>query len=380
MSNLPTLYKLTSTGAVQFWNIGVSHEADASYLVTRYGQYGTESPQETRDPIREGKNTGKANATSREQQAEAEALAKWEKQKKKGYVDSIDDAKAGKLDALIEGGIAPMLAHKFSEQGHKIMTPCLMQPKLDGVRCIAIIEDGSVTLWTRTRKPIRSVPHIAEALARRIPAPYDRVILDGELYNHYLAQNNDFERIVSMVRQDVPDPLAADLVQYHVYDMVSDRTTDHRMGLLSALIPDDADPLVLVRTDFVTEDQITDHFQLYRSMGYEGAMLRNLNGLYVNKRSYDLQKMKEFDDAEFDVIGIEEGRGKLVGHVGAFVCRMPNGNEFLAKMSGDTAKLREYYDNHALWQGKKLTVRYQGLTGKAGVPRFPVGVTMRDYE
>lgn len=380
MTNLPTLYKLTSTGAVQFWTIGVSHEADASYLVTRYGQLDTTSPQETRDPIRQGKNTGRANATTREQQADAEAFAKWEKQKKKGYVESVEDAKAGKVDALIEGGIAPMLAHKFAEHGHKIVTPCLMQPKLDGIRCIAIIEDGNVTLWTRTRKPIRSVPHIVEALAKRIPTPYDRVILDGELYNHYLAQNNDFERIVSMVRQDEPDPLAADLIQYHVYDMVSERTADYRIGLLPALIPDNAEPLVMVRTDFVTEDQIAEHFQLYRSQGYEGAMLRNLAGPYVNKRSYDLQKMKEFDDAEFAIIGIEEGRGKLVGHVGAFVCKTDGGTEFLAKMAGDTGKLREYFENHALWQSKKLTVRYQGLTGKAGVPRFPVGVAIRDYE
>src|SRR5258708_810411 len=190
MTNLPTLYKLTSTGAVQFWTIAVSNEADASYLVTRYGQLDTASPQETRDPIRVGKNIGRANATNREQQADAEAFAKWEKQKKKGYVESVEDARAGKLDVLIAGGIAPMLAHKFADHGHKIVTPCFIQPKLDGVRCIAIIHYGVVTLWTRTRKPIFSVPHINDALAARFPNR--SLVLDGELYNHYLSQNNDF--------------------------------------------------------------------------------------------------------------------------------------------------------------------------------------------
>ena len=107
-------------------------------------------------------------------------------------------------------------------------------------------------------------------------------------------------------------------------------------------------------------------------------MLRNIDSLYVNKRSYDLQKVKEFQDEEFEIIGIDEGRGKLTGHVGSFVCRTANGKEFLAKMAGDTDKLKEYFENHALWQGKQLTVKFQGLTGKEQVPRFPVGLRIRD--
>jgi DNA ligase OB-like domain len=59
---------------------------------------------------------------------------------------------------------------------------------------------------------------------------------------------------------------------------------------------------------------------------------------------------------------------------------MSDGKEFLAKMSGDTANLKDYFTNHKLWKGKRLTVKYQGLTGANGVPRFPVGVAIRDYE
>jgi ATP-dependent DNA ligase len=373
---LSTLYKLTSTGAVQFWTIRVSHENDVSYLVTTYGQLNTDSPQLTRDPIRSGKNIGRANATSREQQAEAEALAKWQKQKKKGYVKSIEAAKAGEVDALIEGGISPMLAHKFADHGHKIITPCYIQPKIDGIRCIAIIDCGNVSLWTRTRKPIRSVPHINEALKEIF---YDRsLILDGELYNHELC--HDFETIVSLVRQDDPDPRAVDLVEYHIYDLVNDREYEKRYDELNLIFSrKPKSPIFLVDTEYVDEHEISTMFKSYRDSGYEGVILRNATGRYVNKRSYDLQKLKEFDDGEFKVIGIEEGRGKLVGHVGAFVCRTNDGVEFLAKMAGDTGKLKEYFENHSLWKNKNLTVRYQGFT-KAGSPRFPVGVVLRDYE
>ncbi len=62
------------------------------------------------------------------------------------------------------------------------------------------------------------------------------------------------------------------------------------------------------------------------------------------------------------------------------MCRTKEGKTFLAKMSGETDRLQQYFKNHNLWTGKLLTVKYQGLTGANGVPRFPVGVSIRDYE
>ena len=383
--SLPTLYKKTSTGAIQYWKISVYPNSDHSTgydIMTEYGQVGTDSPQKTFDSIFKGKNVGKKNETTPEQQAEKEAKSKWEKQKKKGYVETLDGAKSNEVDALIEGGISPMLAHKYSDQGHKIVFPAYIQAKLDGIRCIAILDkDGKCTLWSRTRKPITSMPHIvAEIEAMNIMGG---MILDGELYNHDYKKN--FEFIVSMVRQEKPDPNHT-LVQYHIYDVVdtlSDFDFRWRWMVQSWNSLHNTPPkfLKLVETREVeSEAEAIEDFKRLRENGYEGAMLRNSKGMYVNKRSYDLQKIKEFDDAEFPIVGIEEGRGKLQGHVGSFMCVMPNGKTFLAKMSGDTEKLKDYFEDHSLWQGKLLTVQYQGLTGKEGVPRFPVGVVIRDYE
>ena len=53
---------------------------------------------------------------------------------------------------------------------------------------------------------------------------------------------------------------------------------------------------------------------------------------------------------------------------------------FGAKMDGDTERLREYFENHSLWKGKQLTVRYQGFTKKQNVPRFPVAKAIRETE
>lgn len=385
----PRLFKKTSTGAIQFWDIetvdgigSVKFPMGERCIVTTYGQKDTDSPQVTNDIIKTGKNIGKKNETTVQQQADAEAQAKWEKQKKKGYVESLDDAQNDKLDDLIEGGIVPMLAHKFSEHGHKIVMPCYTQPKLDGIRCIAIVKDGKCTLWSRTRKPIRSCPHIIKELEVTF---HDRdIILDGELYNHDMKK--DFEKIVSLVRQEEPAE-GHEIVQYHIYDLVQDSRTkedcfESRLTTLDIIFAAyDFVSIKQVDTEPVnSENDIMIYFEKFVKMGYEGSMLRNEHSKYVNKRSYDLQKVKEFQDEEFDIIGIDEGRGKLAGHVGAFRCRTGDGREFLAKMSGDTSRLREYFTNHALWEGKRLTVQFQGLTGKEGVPRFPVGKSIRDYE
>jgi DNA ligase 1 len=374
----PTLYKKTSTGAIQFWTIASAmHGAGYGRIETTYGQLGTDSPQYTEDVIEEGKNVGKKNETSAYEQAQKEAEARWKKQKKKGYVESKEAAEAGELDALIEGGIVPMLAHSFTDHGHKIKYPAYVQPKLDGIRCIAVLKDGKCTLWSRTRKPITSMPHIVGEI-EAVFGKSKELIFDGELYNHEFK--NNFEHIVSLVRQEEPADNHKD-VQYHIYDVVKERPFSDRARVLNILSAEPSVHLRYVPTiEIQDEGEVMANFQVFKNTGYEGAMLRNADGLYVNKRSYDLQKVKEFDDAEFEIIGIDEGRGKLAGHVGAFICRMSNGKEFLAKMSGDTGRLRDYFLDPSSCIGKKLTVKYQGLTGKEGVPRFPVGVAIRDYE
>lgn len=384
--NLPTLYKKTSTGAIQYWSISVIEKQGQmdekefapmwGIITTRYGQVGTANEQVTYDTIAEGKNPGKKNATTAYQQAKKEAKAKHDKQKKKGYVESLEAAQNEELDELIEGGVLPMLAHKFAEQAHKIKYPAFVQPKLDGIRCIAIVKDGEATLWSRTRKQITSCPHIVQELEAAF-ATMD-IILDGELYNHEMK--SDFEKIVSLVRQEEPGE-GYENVEYHVYDSISEHPFKNRYAQLNRLFRAfEFQSMRLVQTEVCkTEDEVMDFFEKYRHQGYEGTMVRNVESLYVNKRSYDLLKVKEFDDAEYPIVGIEEGRGKLAGHVGSFICKTEDGKEFMAKAKGATENLKRYFDDHSLWQNKKLTVQYQGLTNK-GIPRFPVGIAIRDYE
>jgi ATP-dependent DNA ligase len=371
MPGLPTLYKKSSTGALQYWTIGT----EGNVIVTAWGQVGG-AEQVTRDEIKTGKNLGKKNATTASEQAELEALAKWEKQLKKGYVKTEAEALAGKVDEIIEGGVAPMLAHKFSEQGHKIKFPALAQPKFDGHRCIAVIEDGKASLWTRTRKPITGLPHIVAALKKNFGA--QDLVLDGELYCH--DYRNNFEDLSSFIRTPDPKP-GHEVVEFHIYDLAVDGMIQsyrtHELGQLFRA-ENRIGPLVRVETIQVAdEDELMAAFDRFLEQGYEGCMVRNMAGLYVNKRSHDLLKIKEFDDTEFKVVGVESGRGKMADKA-IFVCETADGTRFQAKMKGKLDDLKKFIDNPNLAIGRLLTVQYQGITNKSQVPRFPVALRLRD--
>jgi ATP-dependent DNA ligase len=377
---LPTLYKKTNTGAIQYWQIIVTEDGlGHGFTTTQYGQVGTDNPQCTTDRISEGKNIGKVNETTPYQQACVEAKAKWTKQNKKGYVEDILRAEAGDDDTE---GVSCMLAHKYGivlngefipDQNHKIKLPCAVQPKFDGIRCRSK-EDS--TLWSREQRSFTSVPHITEAIKEvfsdKAPEP------DGELYNHEFKTN--FDKIVSIVKQQKEVDPDHKLVQYHIYDLaIPGVPFIERNKMIKDALANHKGPLCAVETRIVnSHEELLVAFKDFLAAGYEGLIARNLDSMYENKRSYNLQKLKEFFEDEFDIIGVKEGKGKLKGHA-IFVVKTEEGVKVDVKLEGDTGRLKEIWGNPSLWEGKQLTIRYQGYTKDRSL-RFPVGKAIRDYE
>jgi DNA ligase-1 len=91
-----------------------------------------------------------------------------------------------------------------------------------------------------------------------------------------------------------------------------------------------------------------------------------------------LLKVKQFVDEEFLIVGAEENKGRQKGQC-TFICKTADGKEFKAKPMGTDETRRAYWENKDKYIGKHLTVRYFERT-EGGVPRFPVGVEVRDYE
>lgn len=361
----PLLYKKTSTGAIQVWKVRVEDG-------TMYSESGKLDGKMilSEDTIKMGKNIGKVNETTPHEQALLEAESRWTSKLKKGYVEKLTDAKEDKVDDIIEGGYLPMLAKVYEGEPF----PFYAQFKLDGIRC-PVTETST---WTRTRKPLRSVPHINHAISKIKDAPDQ---LDGELYNHDFKDN--FEKITHIVGQKKDVDPEHELVEYHIYDIPSDKPFGERLKDLKALfkkIPKNS-PLKMVETFYITDEQeLVTAYDEAKIRGYEGLMVRLDNEPYQYKRSGSLLKMKDFQDTEFKIVGVEEGRGKLQGHAGAFICVTDNGDQFKAKMCGEIGFLKAYWENKEDYIGLLLTVKHQGYTGKNNVPRFPVGKAIRDYE
>lgn len=381
--SLPTIYKRASDGSIQQWTIETYGETDpvtgkpVGIIETVYGKVGG-AQQVTKDVIREGKNIGRANETTAMEQAVAEAASKHETKLKKGYVRTIEEAREGKTDAIIAGGVDPMLAQSYDKHAAKIRYPAYAQPKLDGHRCIAVVQNGKATLWSRTRKAITGLPHLQRALEAAFPTDDgSSIVLDGELYNHEYADR--FEELTSFIRSATPKP-GAEVVQYWIYDVIEDGATmDERVsGLRVCRAENTARGLVFVQTDDVADEEaMVALFGEYVAKGYEGLMLRNAHALYkVGGRSYDLQKVKTMQDGEFPLVAIEAGRGKMSDKA-VFVCATETGDTFKCKLVGPLDDLRKYLDDPDAYIGRKVTVQYQNL-GASGIPRFPVALRFRE--
>jgi len=119
---------------------------------------------------------------------------------------------------------------------------------------------------------------------------------------------------------------------------------------------------------------------VHLAQGYEGSMLR-LNAFYEQKRSYNLQKFKDFVDTEATIVGYETGKGKFEGLIGKFLMQDDDGNKFgcpIGKGYNFTAR-RNILDNIHDYMGQRATFTYFQRTN-AGSYRHPLFKTLRNYE
>jgi DNA ligase-1 len=352
------LYKRSTTGKISIWRIEV--EANKFRTISGFSD-GLKITSEW--TVCEAKSYCTA-----EEQAQKQAKALHKKKMDLGAFENIED-----IDKPVF--FKPMLAHDFNDYKSKIKYPVASQPKLDGVR--AIVQESGTT--SRNGKDLVSAPHIHEAL-KPLFEKYPDLVFDGELYAHK-SDGIDFNKIISCVRKT--KPTQADLaeskqnIQYWIYDLPSQvGSFEERFKTLCNL--DLPDCCVIVQTEQVdnSNDLMAYYFD-YMADRYEGQIIRILDSEYENKRSKSLLKHKTFHDAEFTILGVEEGKGKLQGKVGTLMFEI-DGKPFNAAVNGDHEYLEKLFKSGTLI-GKQATVKYFELTTD-GVPRFPKTISIRDFE
>ena len=277
-----------------------------------------------------------------------------------------------------------MLAYKVDKKPIDWSEKVYMQPKLDGVRCVIKLGDnGEVQAYSRTGKPWLNIAHITNSLHYFFTQHPD-IILDGELYNHDLRDN--FNKIISLVRKTKPTASdrieAGKLVQFHCYDYIETILNENYSYRMNQLVNSDMYSYCVkyVPTTRVAEDQAQIQHQLNLDEGYEGSILR-LDRPYECKRSYNLQKFKDFHDTEATIIGYVDGKGKRIGTLGKFIMQDDDGVEFGCPPGKgyNYQALTNILNNIHDYIGKRATFTYFERT-PAGSYRHPFYKALRNYE
>jgi ATP-dependent DNA ligase len=378
------LYGEASTGKRKMWQIAVtardSAEGTIGVITTTHGYEDGKKVVNERI-VDKGKNVGRSNETTPVAQAVSEAKALWKKKCDAGYKAEggggvgEGDAESVSSTEATTGAAAvplPMLAHDYNKRGKSIVFPCFVQPKLDGVRCVAATGRG---LFSRNGKAFPHLDHI-KAEVDALPVG---TLLDGELYSDTLT----FQEVVGLVKkQKLVAADQAKLSQIHLacYDViVADVGNAERMERLGALLAGRKYLKPVETLECMKKEDIGAQHAKWVADGYEGLMLRNKAAVYrIGVRSADLQKYKEFEDAEYKVVGFKEGDGLEKGCV-VWLCETVKGQQFAVRPRGTHEERQVLFVNGAKYVGKSLCVRYQELTTD-GIPRFPVGIAFRDYE
>ena len=216
-------------------------------------------------------------------------------------------------------------------KGHpkKLVGEVMIEPKLDGVRTIAILTKDNVQLFSRNGKLFNNFPQIEQELKKLCATATKRggVVIDGEI------TGKSFQELMRGATRK--DHVATDSI-FNVFDTMSlvefkqghsNRTQKDRLLALESLVNRvQMANVVMVKGKQINLDNEQDHkfMEQYANdcvaEGYEGIMIKKLDAPYECKRSTFWMKWKPVITVDLEVVDIEEGTGRNAGRLGALVC------------------------------------------------------------
>ena len=224
-----------------------------------------------------------------------------------------------------------MLAHDGANHEKKITGKKLLEPKLDGVRAITVVdyESKTVTMYTRNGKVLENFAHITSYLEGYIEEIGRSMVFDGEVVS------NSFQDLMKQVhRKSDVQAQDARLCLFDVVPLVEFKAGKSVMGqrrrsnLLKNWANIFADsgcveiiPQIEVNLDeFVGDIEYRDYNKKMVAEGFEGIMIKDPEAKYECKRSVSWLKQKPFIEVSLSITSVEEGTGRNVGRLGALVC------------------------------------------------------------
>jgi DNA ligase-1 len=310
----------------------------------------------------------------------------------------IKDLRCGtgaKLFNKVQKDIIPlfgcMLAHDGAKHPKKITGDCFIEYKYDGVRVIAIVQNGDATLYSRNGKLLENFPLINEALSR---SEFEGLVFDGEV------MSEDFQTLMKQVHRK--EGAQTEDSYLAIFDMLT--LEEFNAGGTDMTAFERRERLISVSSNFGYRTQLVQAINLdldsedgqkaFKEMnklaleeGYEGLMIKPVDQGYKCKRSHAWLKIKPFIEVTLKVVALEEGTGKNKGGLGALVVEGEDDGKFfhLNVGSGLTDENREQIwadqDNVV---GQLVEIRADAVTisqdNHAFSLRFPRFKTFRGFE
>lgn len=413
-NNTGCLFKKNKQGKILVWSATYIKATFIGSIHIEYGQYGGKIQKEITNV------EPKANRTL-DDQLVLEITSLYNKQRDKGYKSSKDlgiimavheegdeyyttniegdkrkwGTEIEAVEALLPNEVTdangypkPMKCTPIEKAWKKVKYPCLVQPKLDGVRCF-ILHNGEK--WVALSSSGKSYDVAARYILHSLELiEIDKnLILDGELYIHgtplqtisgwcrkqeSIPEHNNLEfHLFDIARSDIPFEDRY-LDAHTVYQQWIDKfaTNEHCSHLFKKVIEVEAS----------NEQTIREVYTEFVEMGYEGAIIRNFDlGYEFGRRSTNIFKLKDFKDEEFKIVGIEAG--KRGSEDLTFICETWKDGVallFHANPIGTREQKAYWWNNRESWFHKQGTVRYLTLSND-GIPTGnPVLKAIRDYE
>ena len=289
------------------------------------------------------------------------------------------------------------LAHDSANHDSKMTGKKLVEMKLDGVRCLTVVdcENKTVTQYTRNGKVLENFTHITEALEKHIDQFQRSYVLDGEVVS------DSFQSLMKQVhRKDNVQASDAKLMLFDIVPLFEFKQGNSTMGqrrrsnLLKDFkhIFDDCGNIDIVPQREFDLDILTDEIEFKDYMkelvdaGLEGVMIKDPNAVYECKRSVSWLKMKPFIEVSLEIVGYEEGTGRNQGRLGAVICEGKDDGKTISVNCGsgfsdsDRVELWEARDS---LRGQVIEVRADAVTqnqdGSYSL-RFPRFKTFRGFK
>tara|TARA_R100000008_G_C3585955_1_gene172284 strand:- start:1505 stop:2734 length:1230 start_codon:yes stop_codon:yes gene_type:complete len=268
------------------------------------------------------------------------------------------------------------LAQKFEEKRLLGKAKVAVEPKLDGIRCFAIVENGEALLYARSGKLITNFDTTIGAELSQLPSGcYDGEIM-GEDFIALMRQAYRKENVVTdgtylSIFDYVPlsewKSRNSKLSCKERYDILKIEVQKKTANYLKIV------PRVIVDANYSAIKVLHDE---YVGQGYEGAMVKDLDAPYKFGRGPEVMKLKAFHDVDLEIENLLEGTGKHAGKLGSVVVNFKGVKVQVG--SGFSDILREkIWNTPEAFLGRTIEVRYQEETPDGSL-RFPTFVCFRN--